>query len=111
MKRFEHFDGGMDEHESGGWVQYAEASYAIAQRDARIAELETQLSIATNMASATLEKAFVEQSAQRKSLAQRDARIAELEAAIDNLAKCKGRFHTEANFKALIEVRNKNLHK
>lgn len=38
-------------------------------------------------------------------------RIAELEAAIDKLAQCKGRFHTEANFKALIEVRNKSLHK
>lgn len=38
-------------------------------------------------------------------------RIAELEAAIDKLAQCKGRFHTEANFKALTEVRNKNLHK
>ena len=39
------------------------------------------------------------------------ARIAELEAAIDKLAQCKGRYHTEANFKALIEVRNKSLHK
>lgn len=38
-------------------------------------------------------------------------RIAELEAAIDKLAQCKGRFHPEANFKALIEVRNKSLHK
>lgn len=78
----------------------------LQHRDTRIAGLETQLSVAINMASATLEKAFMEQSAQRKSLAQRDARIAELEAAIDNLAKCKGRFHTESNFKALIEVRN-----
>ena len=39
------------------------------------------------------------------------ARIAELESAIDKLAQCKGRFHTEANFKALIAVREKNLHK
>jgi hypothetical protein len=38
-------------------------------------------------------------------------RIAELEAAIDKLAQCKGRYHTEANYKALIEVRNKTLHK
>lgn len=44
-------------------------------------------------------------------LARRDARIAELEAAIDKLTQCKGRFHTEANFKALIAVREKNLHK
>ena len=44
-------------------------------------------------------------------IAQRDTRIAELEAAIDKLAQCKGRFHTEANFKALIAVREKNLHK
>ena len=36
------------------------------------------------------------------------ARIAELEGAIDKLAACKGRFHTEANFKALIDVRGKN---
>lgn len=42
---------------------------------------------------------------------ERMDRIAELEAAIDKLAQCKGRFHTEANFKALIEVRNKSLHK
>ena len=41
----------------------------------------------------------------------RDVRIAELEAAIDKLAQCKGRFHTEANFKALVAVREKNLHK
>ena len=47
----------------------------------------------------------------RQAVEQRDARIAELEAAIDKLAQCKGRFHTEANFKALIEVRNKSLHK
>lgn len=39
------------------------------------------------------------------------ARIAELEAAIDKLIQCKGRYHTEANFKALIEVHNKTLHK
>lgn len=38
----------------------------------------------------------------------RDARIAELEAAIDKLAQCKGRSRTEANYKALIEVRNKD---
>jgi hypothetical protein len=36
-------------------------------------------------------------------------RIAELEAAIDKLAACKGRFHTEASFKALIAVRGKVL--
>ena len=45
------------------------------------------------------------------ALMAQDKRIAELEAAIDKLAQCKGRFHTEANFKALIEVRNKSLHK
>lgn len=45
------------------------------------------------------------------ALAKRDARIAELEGAIDKLAQCKGRYHTEANFKALIAVREKNLHK
>ena len=44
-------------------------------------------------------------------LDEANARIAELEAAIDKLAQCKGRFHTEANYKALIEVRNKSLHK
>ena len=44
-------------------------------------------------------------------IAQRDARIAELEAAIDKLAQCKGRFHTETNFNALIEVADKSLHK
>lgn len=63
------------------------------QRDTRIAELESQL------------VAF----ARQKILDGR--RIAELEAAIDKLAQCKGRFHTEASFKALIEVRNKSLHK
>lgn len=44
-------------------------------------------------------------------LTKAKARIAELEAAIDKLAQCKGRYHTEANFKALIAVRNKSLHK
>jgi hypothetical protein len=43
--------------------------------------------------------------------AQLLARITELEAAIDKLAQCKGRYHTEANYKALIEVCNKSLHK
>lgn len=38
-----------------------------------------------------------------------NARIAELEGAIDKLAECKGRFHTEASFKALIEVRGKKV--
>lgn len=47
----------------------------------------------------------------QRQLTERDARIMELEAAIDKLAQCKGRYHTEANFKALIEVRNKSLHK
>ena len=46
-----------------------------------------------------------------QGLAEAQARIAELEAAIDKLAQCKGRFHTEVNYKALIEVRNKILHK
>jgi len=46
-----------------------------------------------------------------RTLDARAVRIAELEAAIDKLAQCKGRYHTEANFKALIEVRNKSLHK
>lgn len=46
-----------------------------------------------------------------QEIAQRDARITELEAAFDKLAQCKGRYHTEANFKVLIEVRNKTLHK
>lgn len=45
------------------------------------------------------------------AIAQRDARIAELEAAIDKLAAGKGRYHTEANYLALIAVRNKSLHK
>lgn len=40
-----------------------------------------------------------------------EKRIAELEAAIDKLAAGKGRYHTEANYMALIAVRNKNLHK
>ncbi len=34
-------------------------------------------------------------------------RIAELEAAIDKLAAGKGRYHTGANFKELIAVREK----
>ena len=45
----------------------------------------------------------------RAALAHKDARIAELEGAIDKLAACKGRFHTEANFKALINVRGKKV--
>lgn len=45
----------------------------------------------------------------RAALAHKDARIAELEGAIDKLAACKGRFHTEANFKALMQVRDKQV--
>ena len=45
----------------------------------------------------------------RQAVEQRDTRIAELEAAIDKLESTS--FCTEANFKALIEVRNKSLHK
>ena len=40
---------------------------------------------------------------------ERMQRIAELEGAIDKLAACKGRFHTEANFKALMQVREKQV--
>lgn len=40
---------------------------------------------------------------------ERMARIAALEGAIDKLATCKGRFHTEANFKALMQVRDKQV--
>lgn len=43
------------------------------------------------------------------ALAQYAARIADLEGAIDKLAACKGRFHSEANFKALIDVRGKKV--
>lgn len=46
-----------------------------------------------------------------EQIADQQARIAELEAAIDKLDQCKGRYHAEANYKALIEVRNKSLHK
>lgn len=65
----------------------------LGRRSARIAELEKQ--------HATV---LVEYHADR-------GRIAELEAAIDKLAAGKGRYHTEANYLALVEVRNKSLHK
>jgi hypothetical protein len=38
-------------------------------------------------------------------VAKAEARVAELSAAIDKLAACKGRYHTEANFKELLAVR------
>lgn len=73
---------------------------AIEKLRTRIAELETSRDM------------FAKQWAVADAaLVRAHCRSAELEAAIDKLAQCKGRFHTEANFKALMEVRNKSLHK
>lgn len=76
----------IEEDPKGQWVDAEEALERIAHLEAEVVKFA---------------RAFIE----------RGRRNIELEAAIDKLAQCKGRFHTEANFKALIEVRNKSLHK
>lgn len=70
--------------------QYVETE--LTEAKGRIDQLEAELACALNVAR-WFEKA--------------EARRLELESAIDKLAECKGRYHTEANFKALMAVRNK----
>jgi len=76
----------MNERAEGDWIYYADHRKVV-----------------TDLTSRALEAGQKTQ--------QANARIAELEAAIDKLDQCKGRYHTEAKYKALIEVRNKTLHK
>lgn len=83
----------MVEREQGDYVEYEDHAARVAQVEANHAQLLLHYHAAAEIHSAD------------------GQRIAELEAAIDKLAQCKGRFHTEANFKALIAVREKNLHK
>lgn len=86
----------MNERAEGDWVRYEDAA-------ARIAELEADLE----------DWRFTNKvDEMERELTRRDARIAELEAAIDKLAhKGGGSYINVADYKALIEVRNKSLHK
>lgn len=95
MKRFNIYfnDYETREEPDGDWVLYEDHTARVAQMDANHAQLLLHYHAAAEIHSA------------------HSQRIAELEATIDKLAQCKGRYHTEANFKALIEVRNKSLHK
>lgn len=91
---------------------------ALTHKDARIAALEAEatdwmkcaranqdmLNIIGRQMGGRIPEQLVTEIAR-----ERMDRIAELEGAIDKLAQCKGRYHTEANFKALIAVREKKV--
>lgn len=94
MKRY-HADK-IAEHPEGCLVIFSDAQTEIARLAALLRE-----------GGGIARESIAEARILNGEIAQRDARIAELEAAIDKLAQCKGRFHTEANFKALMAVRNK----
>lgn len=91
---------------------------ALAHKDARITALEAEAVDWMNCARANQDMlntigrqlgGKIPEQLVTEIARERMERIAELEGAIDKLAACKGRFHTEANFKALIAVREKKV--
>lgn len=84
----------------GEIIAYASSKDGMANRVISVAQFDNALP--KNRTEYDVPLGRVDQS---KELAAARARIAQLEAAIDKLAACKGRYHTEANFKELLAVR------